>query len=91
MTKDNAPPKQKFRRHDPDAPSLLAEQALFEEMEHAAELLHSEEDFGRSGVLHAIRACHEFLHVRGLSGQGLKPLTDLIAAFEVVQKGALSE
>ena len=91
MTEDNAPLKQKFRRHDPDAPSLLAEQTLFEEMEHAAELLQSEEDFERSGVLHAIRACHRFLHVRGLSGQGLKPLIDLIAAFESVQNGTLPE
>lgn len=74
----------KFPRHDPEANLELAEQALFEEMERAAELLQSEEDFGRSGVRHALHACYSFLHVRGLSGQALKPLVDLIAALESV-------
>lgn len=91
MTDDCTKPRPKFPSHIPTAPRVAAQRTLFEEMEHAAELLHSEEDFGRSGILHAVRACHGFLHVRGLSGQGLKPLTDLIAAFEVVQKGTLPE
>ena len=65
----------KFPRHDPEADLELVEQALFEEMEGAAELLQSEEDFGRSGVRHALHACYSFLHVRGLSGQALKPLS----------------
>ena len=91
MTEDNAPLKPKFPRQKPTAPRVAAQRTLLEEMEHAAELLHSEEDFERSGVLHAIRACHGFLRVRGLSGQGLKPLMDLIAAFESVQKGTLPE
>ena len=64
----------KFPRHDPDANLERAEQALFEEMEGAAELLQSQEDFGRFGVRHALHACYSFLHVRGLSGQPLKPL-----------------
>ena len=81
----------KFPRLDPEADLELAEQALFEEMEHAAELLQSEEDFGRSGVRHALHACYSFLHVRGLSGQGLKPLIDLIAALESVDEGVLPE
>jgi len=84
-------PYSKFRRHEPKAELALAEQVLFEEMEQAAELLQSEEDFGRSGVRHAIHACHSFLHVRGLSGQALKPLIDLMAAFESVDKGILPE
>jgi hypothetical protein len=58
-------------------------------MEHAAELLQSEEDFGRSGIRHAIHACHSFLHVRGLSGQALKPLMDLVLAFESRDQGIL--
>jgi hypothetical protein len=84
-------PSSKFRRHEPKADLALAEQVLFEEMEQSAELLQSEEDFGRSGVCHAIHACHSFLHVRGLSGQALKPLIDLMAAFESVDKGVLPE
>jgi len=86
----NLPPS-KFPRHEPEANLERAEQALFEEMEHAAELLQSEGDFGRSGVCHAIHACHSFLHVRGLSGQALKPLIDLMAAFESIDKGVLPE
>ena len=64
---------------------------MFEEMEHAAELLQSEEDFGRSGTHHALYACYSFLHARGLSGQGLKPLSDLMAALESVASGVLPE
>ena len=56
-------------------------------MERAAELLQSQEDFGRSGVRHALHACYSFLQVRGLSGQGLK----LIAALESVDRGVLPE
>lgn len=91
MIDDCATPQTKFPRHTPTAPRVAAQRILLEEMEHAAELLQSEEDFGRSGILYAIRACHGFLHVRGLSGQGLKPLIDLIAAFEAVQSGTLPE
>jgi hypothetical protein len=60
-------------------------------MEHAAELLQSREDFGRAGIVHALRSCHSFLHVRGLSGQALKPLMNLLSAFESVDKGVLPE
>lgn len=84
-------PSSKFPRHEPEADLERAEQVLFEEMEHAAELLQSEEDFGRSGVRHALDACYTFLHVRGLSGQGLKPLIDLIAALESLDAGNLPE
>ncbi len=84
-------PTTKFPRHQPQTARVKAEQALFEEMEHAAELLQSEDDFGRAGVCHAIHACHSFLHVRGLSGQALKPLIDLVAAFENIDKGVLPE
>ena len=70
---------------------MQAEHALFEEMERTAELLQSQDDFGRSGVRHAIHACYSFLHVRGLSGQGLKPLIDLTAALEDVDEGTLPE
>jgi hypothetical protein len=81
----------KFPRHKPKADLALAERVLFEEMEHAAELLQSEDDFGRAGVVHALRTCHSFLLVRGLSGQALKPLIDLINALESVDKGVLPE
>jgi hypothetical protein len=81
----------KFPRRGPEADLEWAEQVLFEEMEHAAELLQSEEDFGRSGIRHAIHACHSFLHVRGLSGQALKPLMDLVLAFESRDQGILPE
>jgi hypothetical protein len=81
----------KFPRHTPTIGLELAEQALFEEMEHAAELLQIEEDFGRSGVFHAIHACHSFLHARGLSGQALKPLIDMVMAFESIDAGILPE
>ena len=81
----------KFPRHEPEANLELAEQALFEEMEHAAELLQSQEDFGRSGARHALHACYSFLQVRGLSGQALKPLIDLVRALEDVDHGVLPE
>src|SRR5262249_52456841 len=42
---------------------------LFVEMEHVAELLQSQGDFGRSGARHSLHTCYSFLHVRGLSGQ----------------------
>lgn len=81
----------KFKRHDPCVGRISSEAALFEEMEHAAELLQSEEDFGLSGTHHALHACYSFLHARGLSGQGLKPLIDLMAALEAVTNGVLPE
>ncbi len=84
-------PPSRFPRHLPEAARVRAEQTLFEEMEHAAELLQSEDDFGRAGVCHAIHACHSFLHVRGLSGQALKPLIDLVAAFDDIEDGTLPE
>lgn len=84
-------PPSKFPRQEPEADLARAEQALFDEMEHAAELLQSKGDFGRSGVRHALHACHSFLYVRGLSGQGLKPLIDLIAALEGLDGGVLPE
>lgn len=74
----------RFPRHPPSASRVVAEKTLFEEMEAAAVLLQSEEDFGRAGVRRALAACHSFLHVRGLSGQALKPLSDLIRAFEAI-------
>lgn len=88
---DNPTVSPRFPRHDPEAARLFAERVLFEEMEHAAKLLQTEQDFGRAGVEHAVRACHGFLHVRGLSGQGLKPLMNLIAAMESVEEGSLPE
>ena len=63
----------KFPRHEPRAHGEVAEQALFEEMERAAELAQSDKDFGRAGVIQAVHSCYSFLHVRGLSGQALKP------------------
>lgn len=84
-------PPSKFPRHEPEADLARAEQVVFEEMEHAAELLQSEEDFGRSGTHHALHACYSFLHARGLSGQALKPLIDLMAALESVASGVLPE
>jgi hypothetical protein len=91
VTAIRKPSSYKFPRHEPKAGLELAERLLFEEMEHAAELLHNEEDYGRSGVLHALHACHSFLHVRGLSGQALKPLIAGVEAFEIVDKGILPE
>ena len=91
MTAYGRLPTTKFVRHDAKADLPLAESALFEEMEHAAELLQHEEDFGRSSIRYAVYACYSFLHVRGLSGQALKPLADLMAAFESADKGILPE
>src|SRR6476660_9361907 len=84
-------PPSKFPRHEPESDLARAEQVVFEEMGHAAELLQSEEDFGRSGTHHALHACYSFLHARGLSGQGLKPLIDLMQALESVASGVLPE
>jgi hypothetical protein len=84
-------PAPKFKRHDPQLERIRSEAVLFEEMEHAAQLLQSEEDFGRSAIHHALHACYSFLHARGLSGQGLKPLMDLMAALESVASGVLPE
>lgn len=91
VTAIRKPSSSKFPRHEPKADLELAERVLFEEMEHAAELLHNQEDYGRSGVVHALHTCHSFLHVRGLSGQGLKPLIDVMKALESVDKGILPE
>lgn len=85
------PRPSKFPRHEAKADRAYAELVLFEEMEDAAELLQSREDFGRAGVVHALYSCHSFLHVRGLSGQALKPLIDVIRALESVDKGVLPE
>jgi hypothetical protein len=84
-------PPSKFPRHKPQANVEQAEKVLFEEMEQAAELLQSKDDFGRSGVRHAVHACYSFLHVLGLSGQALKPPIDVITAFESVDHGNLPE
>jgi hypothetical protein len=70
---------------------MFAERTLFEEMETAAGLLDSGQDFGRGGVRHAIYACYSYLHVRGLSGQGLKALQNLLAALDDVEGGTLPE
>jgi hypothetical protein len=85
------PRPSKFPRHEPKADVVRAERALFEEMEHAAELTQSREDFGRAGVIHALHSCYSFLYVRGLSGQALKPLVDVMSALESVGKGVLPE
>lgn len=89
MKEPNASPK--FPRPDPQSGRIHSERALFEEMERAAELLQSEQDYGRSGIRSALLACHSFLHVRGLSGQGLKPLIDLLSAFKSVEESTLPE
>lgn len=81
----------KFPRHKPLADLAPAASALLQEMERAADLLQSEQDFGRSGVSHAIGACCNFLFLRGLSGQALVPLADLLRAFESVDQGVLPE
>jgi hypothetical protein len=81
----------KFPRHKPKADLEVAERVLFEEMEDAGKLLNDQEDYGRSGVLHALHSCHSFLNVRGLSGQVVKPLIDAIRALESVGKGRLPE
>ena len=85
------PRSSKFPRHEPRAYGEVAEQALFEEMERAAELAQSQEDFGRAGVIQAVHSCYSFLHVRGLSGQALKPLADIMSALKSLERGVLPE
>lgn len=87
-TKANRP---RFPRKDPESDHEFAERVLFEEMERAAELLHSEQDYARAGLRCALRACHDYLHVRGLSGQGLKVLADALAALDTLDRGTLPE
>jgi hypothetical protein len=60
-------------------------------MEAAALMLQSADDFGRRAVRHAIYACYSYLHVRGLSGQALRPLQNTMAAFDDVAAGTLPE
>ena len=60
-------------------------------MERATELMQSEEDYGRAAAIHAVYVCYSFLHVRGLSGQGLKPLAHLLASLQAVKEGNLPE
>jgi hypothetical protein len=91
VTTIRKPASSKFPRHKPKADPELAERVLFEEMEDAAKLLHNQEDYGRSGVLHALHSCYSFLHVRGLSGQALKPLINAMKAMESVNSGKLPE
>jgi hypothetical protein len=50
----------KFPRREPEADLARAEEALLEEMEHAAELLQSQDDFGRSGARHALHSSIRF-------------------------------
>lgn len=85
------PRPSKFPRHKPSASLEVAEEALFEEMESAAELAQSQADFGRAGVIHAVHSCYSFLHVRGLSGQALKPLADITSALKSLESGVLPE
>lgn len=77
-------------RHAPQAARILAEETLFEELEAVAQL-RSDEDFGRQSAKRAISACYSFLLVRGLSGQALKPLQNLLAALDDVANGTLPE
>lgn len=81
----------KFPRHTPQIDLEIAEQTLFAEMEHAARLYQSEEDFGRNAARHALQACVCFSLRRGLSGQALKALADLMGAFDKVDEGTLPE
>lgn len=90
MTEDRDAPGQ-FPRHWAEAELEFAATALIQEMERAARLLQTEQDFGRSGVSRAIYACYSFLYVGGLSGQALKPLADLLRALDSVDEGVLPE
>ena len=90
MTEDRDDPP-KFPNHWAEAELEFAASALVEEMERAARLLQTEQDFGRSSVSRAIYACYSFLYVGGLSGQALKPLADLLRALDSVDEGVLPE
>jgi hypothetical protein len=72
-------------------PSREAERALFESLEVTATDYMKADDFGRQAAREALRACLKFLHDRGLSGQALKALADVIRALDDVDRGVLPE
>ena len=72
-------------------PSRTAERALFKRLEDVELEYHQAEDFGRKAAKDSLIACMEFLRARGLSGQAMKALLDLVAALEDVERGNLPE
>ena len=76
-------------RHSPDTGRIAAEKRLFNELEQIALNLASTEDFGRAVAIEAMKSICIFLHDRGLSGQALKPVIDILKAFGDVEKGVL--
>lgn len=81
----------RFPRSAPQVPVEPAEEALFESLEVTAAENISAEDFGRKAAREALQACLKFAHDRGLSGQALKILADLIEALDDVDRGVLPE
>src|SRR5829696_2258564 len=81
----------RFPRSAPQVPIEPAEEALFESLEITATENISAEDFGRKAAGKALQACLKFAYDRGLSGQGLKILADLIQALDDVDRGVLPE
>jgi hypothetical protein len=71
--------------------SRTAERALFKDLEDIALEYFQAEDLGRKAAKDSLIACMEFLHARGLSGQAMKALLDLVAAFKDVERGNLPE
>ena len=84
-------PPPKFPRHPIEMGRVQAERQLFEFLEDTASRQANSQDFGRQAVREALDIVLEFLRLRGLSGQAMKPLTDLLHAFDDVRRGVLPE
>ena len=63
-------------RRSIETPRVQAETALFVALEANARELNDASDFGRAAGIEAIASIWEWLRMRGLSGQALKPLSD---------------
>jgi hypothetical protein len=81
----------RFPRFPIQMPRGAAERALFESLEATASDYSSAEDFGRQAARESLQACLKYLHDRGLSGQGLKALADLVRGLDDVDRGILPE
>lgn len=80
-----------FPRHQVLVGRGSGERALFRRMEQIAREASQAEDFGWAAAFKAVQACRELLRARGLSGQALKPLTDILMALADVHSGILPE
>ena len=88
---DNTRPSPQLPRHSPETGRIAAEKQLFHELEQIALTLVTAQDSGRAAAIKFVKLICAFLRDRGLSGQALKPLINVMKAFQDVEEGVLPE